>query len=418
MAKINSNYRKLSAGYLFQEIARRTKEFTETNPGIKIMKLGIGNTTESITPTILKGLHFGVEKLGKAETYSGYGDEQGDKCLREALVKHYEKKGIILDISEIFISDGAKPDTANIQSIFSLENIIAVQDPSYPVYVDTNVIAGRTNKFNEKKGQYDGIVYMPCVEENNFFPEIPNKKVDIIYLCFPNNPTGATATKEQLKKFVDYAIKNKAIIIFDAAYSAFISDSDLPKSIYEIEESKKCSIEINSFSKIAGFTGIRLGWTIVPKDLIVENSEFGELNNMWNRRQTTFFNGASNIAQEGGLVALTEQGQKECKILADYYMTNAKIIKQGLESIGLKVYGGENAPYLWIKIPNRMDSWDFFNKLLNETHVVGTPGSGFGPSGQGYFRLSAFGHRKDIEEAVESIKNNLTFNFELDKIEA
>ena len=407
MAKINLNYRKLSAGYLFQEIGRRTKEFTENNPGIKVMKLGIGNTTEPITPTVLSGLHFGVEKLGKIETYTGYGDEQGDKRLREALVKFYEKKGIVLDLTEIFISDGAKPDTANIQSIFGLENIVAVQDPSYPVYVDTNVIAGRTNEFNENKNQYDGIVYMPCNKENIFFPEIPNKKVDLIYLCFPNNPTGAVATKEQLKKFVDYARENKTIIIFDAAYSAFISDSNLPKSIYEIDGVKECSIEINSFSKIAGFTGIRLGWTIVPKDLITENSRPEELNFMWNRRQTTFFNGASNIAQEGGLAALTEQGQKECKILADYYITNAKIIKQGLEAIGLKVFGGDNAPYLWVQTPNKMDSWEFFDKLLKETCVVGTPGSGFGPSGQGYFRLSAFGHKKDIENAVESIKNNL-----------
>ena len=407
MAKINLNYRKLSAGYLFQEIGRRTKEFTENNPGIKVMKLGIGNTTEPITPTVLSGLHFGVEKLGKIETYTGYGDEQGDKRLREALVKFYEKKGIVLDLTEIFISDGAKPDTANIQSIFGLENIVAVQDPSYPVYVDTNVIAGRTNEFNENKNQYDGIVYMPCNKENIFFPEIPNKKVDLIYLCFPNNPTGAVATKKQLKKFVDYARKNKAIIVFDVAYSAFISDSNLPKSIYEIDGAKECSIEINSFSKIAGFTGIRLGWTIVPKDLITENSRPEELNFMWNRRQTTFFNGASNIAQEGGLAALTEQGQKECKILADYYITNAKIIKQGLEAIGLKVFGGDNAPYLWVQTPNKMDSWEFFDKLLKETCVVGTPGSGFGPSGQGYFRLSAFGHKKDIENAVESIKNNL-----------
>jgi len=407
MAKINLNYRKLSAGYLFQEIGRRTKEFTENNPGIKVMKLGIGNTTEPITPTVLSGLHFGVEKLGKIETYTGYGDEQGDKRLREALVKFYEKKGIVLDLTEIFISDGAKPDTANIQSIFGLENIVAVQDPSYPVYVDTNVIAGRTNEFNENKNQYDGIVYMSCNKENIFFPEIPNKKVDLIYLCFPNNPTGAVATKKQLKKFVDYARENKTIIIFDAAYSAFISDSNLPKSIYEIDGAKECSIEINSFSKIAGFTGIRLGWTIVPKDLITENSRPEELNFMWNRRQTTFFNGASNIAQEGGLAALTEQGQKEYKILADYYITNAKIIKQGLEAIGLKVFGGDNAPYLWVQTPNKMDSWEFFDKLLKETCVVGTPGSGFGPSGQGYFRLSAFGHKKDIENAVESIKNNL-----------
>lgn len=407
MAKINQNYRKLAGGYLFQEIVKRTNEFVKNNPEIKVMKLGIGNTTEPITPFVLKGLRDGVEKLGNVETYTGYGDEQGDKKLRETLIKYYSKKGINLDISEIFISDGAKSDSANIQSIFGLENIIAVQNPSYPVYIDTNVISGRSAEFDEEKKQYKGIVYMPCLGKNNFFPEIPKQKVDLIYLCFPNNPTGACATKEQLKKFVDFARENKAIIIFDAAYSAFISESNLPQSIYEIDGAKECAIEINSFSKIAGFTGIRLGWTIAPKELICENSEPRELNNFWNRRQTTFFNGASNIAQEGGLAALSDEGQKECQKLIDYYMENAKIIKQGLESIGLKVYGGINAPYLWIKTPNQMKSWDFFDKLLNEAKVIGTPGAGFGSCGENYFRLTAFGHKENIKEAMESIKNNL-----------
>lgn len=333
--------------------------------------------------------------------------EQGDKRLRNALAEFYKKRKVDIDALEIFISDGAKSDSANIQSIFGLDNIIAIQDPSYPVYVDTNVIAGRAGDFNFEKKQYQKIVYMPCSEKNNFFPEIPNKKVDIIYLCFPNNPTGACATKEQLKKFVDYAIKNKSIIIFDSAYSAFISNSELSKSIYEINGAKQCAIEINSFSKIAGFTGVRLGWTIVPKELICEDSNLEELNNLWNRRQTTFFNGASNIVQEGGLVALSDEGQKECQMLADYYMDNAKIIKQGLESMKLKVYGGENAPYVWVETPNKMDSWDFFDKMLSEANVVITPGVGFGPSGQGYFRLSAFGHKENIIKAVKSIKNNL-----------
>ncbi|MFH0755390.1 MAG: LL-diaminopimelate aminotransferase [bacterium] len=407
MAKINQNYKKLAGGYLFPEITKRTKKFLEDNPGVEIMRLGIGNTTEPIGTVVLEGFRQAIEKLGKVETYTGYGDEQGDKRLRDALVGYYNKRGINLDSSEIFISDGAKSDCGNIQSIFSLDNIIAIQDPSYPVYVDTNVIAGRTGNFNQEKGQYQGIVYMSCNEENNFFPEIPNEKVDIIYLCFPNNPTGAVATKKQLKKFVDYAKKNKAIIIFDAAYSAFISDKNFPASIYEIEGAMECAIEINSFSKSAGFTGIRLGWAVVPKQVITENSDFGELNNLWNRRQTTFFNGASNIVQEGGLAVLTKQGQKECQKVIDYYMENAKIIKQGLESIGLKVYGGENAPYVWMKIPQNMKSWDFFDKLMNETKVIGTPGAGFGPAGEGYFRLSAFGHRENIKKAVESIKNNL-----------
>ncbi len=405
--KLNQNYKKLSAGYLFPEIAKRTNDFLKQNPNAKIMKLGIGNTTEPLTPTIVAGLKKGVENLSNEETYSGYGDEQGNKELRQALVKYYKKNNIDLEIDEVFVSDGAKSDSANIQSIFSKDAIVAMQDPSYPVYVDTNVIAGRTGQYNEEKQQYDGIVYMPCTEENNFFPELPKTKVDLIYLCSPNNPTGAVATKEQLKEFVNYAIENKAVIIFDAAYSEYISDKNLPKSIYEIEGAKKCAIEINSFSKNAGFTGVRLGWTVVPKELTVENSEFGEVNKLWNARQTRFFNGASNIVQEGGIAALSENGQKECRELVEYYMENAKIIKNGLEEIGLTVYGGNNAPYIWIKLPNNISSWDFFDKLLSEANVVGTPGIGFGPAGEGFFRLSAFGHKKDIIEAVESIKNNL-----------
>ena len=407
MAKINSNYDRLVAGYLFPEIARRTKAFLEANPGIKIMRLGIGDTTKPITPSILKGLNYGVERLGHVETYRGYGDEQGDIRLKASLVKYYSNIGVNIYSSEIFISDGAKPDCANIQSIFSLENVVAIQDPAYPVYVDTNVIAGRTGQFNKEEGQYEGLVYMPCTEENNFFPDVPSRQIDLIYLCSPNNPTGAVATREQLKNFIDYARGIKAIIIFDAAYSFFILNHDLPKSIYEIDGAKECSIEINSFSKIAGFTGVRLGWTFVPKDIICENSDLGKINTIWNRRQCTFFNGASNIAQEGGLAALTEEGQEECKELVDYYMENARIIREGLKSIWLVVYGGENAPYIWMKTPNNMRSWEFFDKLLNETHVVGTPGIGFGARGEGYFRLSAFGHRENIKEAIESIKNNL-----------
>ncbi len=407
MATINENYNKLGAGYLFPEIARRTRAFIEANPDAEVMKLGIGDTTEPLAPSVIKGLHKKIKELSEVETYSGYGDEQGDAGLREAIAKQYSKRGVSLDTKDIFISDGAKTDSANIQSIFDLENIVAVQDPSYPVYVDSNVIAGRTGSFNKDRGQYNGIVYMPCTEDNEFFPELPERKVDLIYICSPNNPTGAVATKDQLKRFVDYACENKSVIIFDAAYSAFISDPQLPRSIYEVDGAKECSIEINSFSKYAGFTGVRLGWTVVPQELVAENAEPGKINSLWNRRQCTFFNGASNIAQAGGLAALTEEGQKECQKLVDYYMENARIIKEGIESLGIKAFGGENAPYIWMKTPNGMKSWDFFDKLLNEAHVVGTPGAGFGPSGEGFFRLSAFGHREDIEKAVDSIKRNL-----------
>jgi len=407
MATINENYDKLAAGYLFPEIARRTNEFLEKHPDVEVMKLGIGNTTEPLTSTVIEGLHEGVDKLASVDTYTGYGDEQGDARLRKAITKLYTTVGVTIDPSEVFVSDGAKPDSGNIQSIFGLDNIVAVQDPAYPVYVDTNVIAGRTGEFDKERGLYRGIVYMPCIEENGFFPEVPEGKVDLIYLCNPNNPTGAAATKEQLGKFVDYAREHKAVIIFDAAYSAFISNPVLPRSIYQVEGAKQCAIEINSFSKIAGFTGVRLGLTIVPKDLVTEDAGPEKVNLLWNRRQSTFFNGASNIAQEGGLAALTKEGYRECEGLVNFYMENAGIIKDGVESIGLQAYGGENAPYVWLKTPGKMKSWDFFDKLLGEAHVVGTPGSGFGSSGEGYFRLSPFGHRENVEKAVDSIKTNL-----------
>lgn len=395
MAKLNSNYDKLGASYLFSEIAKRTHDFAAKNPKVKVLKLGIGNTTEPLGPTVVKGLKQAVAKLSKTGTYSGYGDEQGNKQLREELAKWYKEVGVKLESEEIFISDGAKPDTANIESIFSKNDKVAICDPVYPVYRDSNIIAGRK------------IIYLKCTEKNGFFPELPKEKADLIYICSPNNPTGAVASRAQLQTFVNYALKNKAIIIFDAAYSFFIKDPKLPKSIYQIPGAKKCAVEISSFSKFAGFTGVRLGWTVVPKSLVCQGAKPGEVNSVWNRRQTTMFNGASNIAQEGGLAALSPAGQKECQKTVDYYLKNAKVIKQTLEKLGLTVYGGENAPYIWLKTPNKMKSWDFFDKLLNETHVIGTPGSGFGKQGEGYFRLSAFGHARDIQEAVESIKNNL-----------
>lgn len=405
MARINANYDKLQAGYLFPEIAKRTRAFLAAHPGAQVMRLGIGNTTEPLTPALIAGLHRGVDKLADVKTYTGYGDEQGNTDLREALAKRYTEYGVSLDPDEFFVSDGAKPDSANIQSIFGLDNVIAVQDPAYPVYVDSNVIAGRTGAV--KGSQYAGLVYMPCTEANGFFPELPKGKVDLIYLCSPNNPTGAVATREQLKLFVDYALKHKAVIIYDAAYASFIADPELPRTIFEVEGAKSCALEINSFSKEAGFTGVRLGWAVVPKDLVCEDGEPGKLNRLWLRRQTTMFNGASNIVQDGGVAILSERGQKECREIIAYYMNNARVIREGLESIGIKVFGGVNAPYLWMKTPNGLPSWDFFDKLLSEAHVVGTPGSGFGPAGEGYFRLSAFGHAEDIQRAVASIKSNL-----------
>ncbi len=407
MARINQNFNKLVSGYLFPEIARRTQAFAASNPGVEVMRLGIGDTTEPLTPAVLSALQRGVGKLGSAETYTGYGDScsEGSLELREALSTQYRKLGARVDPDEIFVSDGAKSDSANIQSIFSLDNVVAVQDPSYPVYVDSNVMAGRTGRYVED--QYEGLVYMSCTEENGFFPELPERKVDLIYICSPNNPTGAVATREALERLVAFARAHLAVILFDAAYAPYISDPNLPKSIYEIPGAKHCAIEVNSFSKIAGFTGVRLGWSVVPADLVAEDAEPGKLRSMWARRQNTAFNGASNIVQEGGLGVLTEAGQRECRALASYYMENARLIRQALEALDFEVFGGRHAPYVWMRTPRDMSSWAFFDKLLSEAHVVGTPGSGFGPGGEGYFRLSAFGHREDVERAVTCIQANL-----------
>jgi len=405
MAKINENYQKLQAGYLFPEIARRTRAFIEQNPGVELAKLGIGDTTQPLSPIVIKSLLKAVSDLGDAKTYTGYGIEQGNPSLRQALADYYERLGVSIEADEVFVSDGAKPDSANIQSIFAADSVIAIQDPVYPVYVDSAVIGGKTSGY--QAGRYKGLVYMDCTEENDFFPDVPDRKVDLIYLCSPNNPTGAVATHEQLKTFVDYAHAYDAVIIFDAAYSAFISDDSLPRSIYEIEGAETCAIEINSFSKLAGFTGVRLGWTIVPHKLSVEGTHPGEVQALWNRRQSTMFNGASNVVQPAGMAVLSKQGLKEAQQLIDYYMANAKIIRNGLNDVGITTFGGVNAPYIWAKTPNSMDSWEFFDKLMNQAHVVGTPGAGFGSQGEGYFRLSAFGHRENVEEAIKSIKRNL-----------
>lgn len=405
MAKINTNYRKLQAGYLFPEIARRTAKFQSENPEADIIRLGIGDTTLPITDSVKAAMKSFIDKLSVKEAYSGYGAEQGSQDLRSALASHYKSYGVEIDAAEIFVSDGAKSDSSNIQSIFASDSVIAVQDPVYPVYVDSAVIGGLAGEFENEI--YNRLVYMPCNEANGFFPDLPKQKVDIIYLCSPNNPTGAVATHDQLKTFVDYAILHKAVIIFDAAYAAFIKDDSLPHSIYEVEGAKTCAIEINSFSKWAGFTGIRLGWTVVPRELLSENSDLGEFNKVWNRRQSTMFNGASNIAQAGGVAVLSKAGLAESQKLIDYYMNNARVIKQGLSEAGFEVYGGENAPYVWLKLPEGESSWQFFDQLLEKTKVVGTPGSGFGDGGEGYFRLSAFGDADLTKQAVQRIKENL-----------
>ncbi|VVB75661.1 LL-diaminopimelate aminotransferase [uncultured archaeon] len=409
MAKINSNYNKLAAGYLFPEISKRVKIFLDKNPGVSVIRLGIGNTTEPLVPGVVSALHSAVDKLADSKTYSGYGDDLATYAIpnfREAIVDYYKRMNVSIENEEVFVSDGAKSDLGNLLSIFSNDSIVAVQDPTYPAYVDASVISGLTGTSNGQ--QYAKVIYMPCNEKNNFFPEPPKAKADLIFLCSPNNPTGAVASRAQLKAFVEYARKNKAVIIFDAAYNWYVSDSALPKSIYEIEGASECAIEVNSFSKYAGFTGVRLGWSIIPKKLMVDGSEAGKVNSIWNRRQCTLFNGASNIVQAGGLFALSPQGVKENLGLVNYYLENAKIIRRGLEEKGLKVVsGGTNAPYIWVRTPKGMKSWDFFDKILSEANVVVTPGSGFGPSGEGYFRVSAFGHRENVIKAVESIRNKL-----------
>lgn len=408
MAKVNEDFLALSSGYLFPEIARRTRAWQEKNPGVEVLRLGIGNTTEALTPYIVSKMKEKLDLLSDRNTYSGYGDEQGDTPLREALRDMYKREyGVSLEATEFFVSDGAKADAANIQQIFSRDSIVAVQDPAYPVYVDSNVAGGRSEGYSEAIMGYKGLVYMPSNAENGFVAEPPKCHVDLMYLCFPNNPTGAVATKEELKAFVDYALREKAIIIFDAAYADYIREEGYPRTIYEIEGAEKCAIEINSFSKNAGFTGVRLGWTIVPHGLEAENAEKGTIYRLWNRRQCTYFNGASNVAQAGGIAALSEEGKRECKGLVDYYLGNAKIIKSGLESAGLECFGGVNSPYVWAKCPNGMSSWEFFDFLLDKAHVVVTPGSGFGASGEGYVRVSSYGHRENVEKAVKSIVENL-----------
>jgi len=406
MARINDNYFKLKAGYLFPEIARRVNMFAESNPDAAIIRLGIGDVTQPLAPTIIKAFHQGVEDMASAATFHGYGPEQGYGWLSELIAeKAYSPLGVSLKPGEIFISDGSKCDSANILDIFDMSNKVAICDPVYPVYNDTNVMVGRSGEA-DAKGYYEGIVYMPCTAENNFSPACPKEKVDLNYLCYPNNPTGTVATKQQLKGWVEYALANEAIILFDAAYEAFITETDIPHSIYEIEGAKKCAIEFRSFSKTAGFTGVRCGLTVVPEELTArtEDGEAKQLNPLWNRRQCTKFNGVSYPVQRAAAAVYSNEGWAQIKETIDFYLANATIIREGLEEAGIACYGGVNAPYIWLRTPDNIGSWDFFDKLLQECHVVGTPGSGFGPSGEGYFRLSAFGSRENVEEAVQRIR--------------
>jgi len=405
MATINDNYLKLKAGYLFPEIARRVNAYAEANPEAKIIRLGIGDVTEPLPEACRTAMIKAVEEMGDRTTFKGYGPEQGYAWLREKIAAHdFQARGCDIGSDEIFISDGSKCDTGNILDIFGNNNTIAVTDPVYPVYVDTNVMAGNTGFANDK-GEFDGLVYLPITAQNNFTAELPREKVDLIYLCFPNNPTGATATKEHLKAWVDYAKAHGSIIFFDAAYEAFITDPDLPHSIYEIEGARDCAIEFRSFSKNAGFTGTRCALTVVPKTLMAKAADGSdvELWKLWNRRQSTKFNGVSYIVQRAAEAVYSEDGQAQIKALVSFYMENAKIIREQLTAAGLAVYGGVNAPYVWVKTPNSLSSWDFFDKLLHTCNVVGTPGSGFGAAGEGYFRISAFNSRENVEEAMQRI---------------
>lgn len=402
MFKINDNYLKLPGSYLFSTIAKKVAAYSEANPDKSIIRLGIGDVTQPLAPAIIDSLHGAVDEMSRAETFRGYAPDLGYEFLRAAIAKNdYADRGCDIAADEIFVSDGAKCDSGNIQEIFSVDNKIAVCDPVYPVYVDTNVMAGRTGTYDAKTETWSDVIYMPCTAENGFVPELPKETPDIIYLCFPNNPTGTTITKDQLQVWVDYANRAGAVIIFDAAYEAYISEKNVPHSIYECEGARTCAIELRSFSKNAGFTGTRLGFTVIPKDL-----KCGDvmLHSLWARRHGTKYNGAPYIIQRAGEAVYSEAGKAQLKEQIAYYMKNAKTILEGLQAAGYTVFGGVNAPYIWLKTPDQMSSWEFFDHLLEKANVVGTPGSGFGPSGEGYFRLTAFGSYENTLAAIERIR--------------
>ena len=401
MLKINEDYLKLRGSYLFSDIAKKVKAFSEANPDKKIIRLGIGDVTLPLASAVTDALHKAVDEMGSKDTFKGYAPDLGYDFLRNTIVKKvYEPLGCKIESDEIFVSDGAKSDSGNIQEIFARDNVIAVCDPVYPVYVDSNVMAGRTGSFDEINGQWSDVLYMPCTAENNFSPEIPDKEADVIYLCFPNNPTGEVITKDELQKWVDHANHTGAVIIYDAAYEAYISEDNIPHSIYECEGATACAIELRSFSKNAGFTGLRLGYTVVPKELVRGGTK---LNALWARRHGTKYNGAPYIVQRAGEAVYSDIGQVQIKEQIAYYKKNATYIYESLKNLGYEVYGAVNSPYIWLKTPDKMTSWEFFDMLLNKAAVVGTPGVGFGPHGEGYFRLTAFGDHEATKEAVERI---------------
>lgn len=403
MFQINENYLKLPGSYLFSNIAKKVAAYKEANPNKDVISLGIGDVTQPLVPAIIKALHSAVDEMAAAETFRGYAPDLGYEFLRNAIAENdYKARGCNISADEIFVSDGAKCDSGNIQEIFATDSKIAVCDPVYPVYVDTNVMAGRTGTYDKNTETWSDVIYMPCTAENGFAPELPKGKTpDIIYLCFPNNPTGSTITKSQLQEWVDYANKNGAVIIYDAAYEAYISESDVPHSIYECEGARTCAIELRSFSKNAGFTGVRLGFTVIPKELKAGETS---LHALWARRHGTKYNGAPYIIQRAGEAVYSEEGKAQLKDQVGYYMNNAKVIKEGLANAGFTVFGGVNAPYIWLKTPDKMNSWEFFDYLLENGNIVGTPGSGFGPSGEGYFRLTAFGSHENTLKAMERIQ--------------
>lgn len=407
MIRINENFLKLQDSYLFSTIAKKVAEFQKENPSAKIIKLGIGDVTRPIANSVITAMEKAVEEMGNSETFRGYGPEQGYDFLRNKIVEvDYQKLGVDISPDEVFISDGAKCDCGNIVDIFSINNKVAITDPVYPVYLDTNIMSGRTGNYNSETGKYDKIIYIPATAENDFIPELPEEIPDMIYLCYPNNPTGTTLSKEELTKWVAYAKEHGSIILFDAAYEAFITEENVPHSIYEIEGAKEVAIEFRSFSKTAGFTGLRCAYAVVPKVLVgyTENGKEVSIHSLWNRRHGTKFNGVSYPIQRAAEAVYSEEGQKEIKENIQYYLTNAKTIKEGLQEAGFTVFGGVNSPYVWLKVPDGMTSWEFFDTLLKKANVVGTPGVGFGPSGEGYFRLTGFGTKENTIEAIERIK--------------
>ncbi len=410
MTQINDHYLKLKAGYLFPEIARRVGAFAERHPNANLIKLGIGDVTEPLPPVVTQAMHRAVDEMADVTTFRGYGPEQGYPFLRQRIVEHdYRARGCNVAVDEVFVSDGSKCDTAHILDVLGPTNKVAVIDPVYPVYVDTNVMAGHTGPADER-GQYEGLTYLPATAANGFTPELPSEKVDVIYLCYPNNPTGAVATKTDLARWVEYAKTHGALILFDAAYEAFITDPSIPHSIYEIDGAREVAIEFRSFSKNAGFTGTRCAYTVVPHAVKGTDSTGAPvaLHRLWNRHRSTKFNGVSYIVQRGAEAVYSDTGRKQTSELVAFYMTNAQLIRQTLSSIGFEVHGGVNAPYVWLKTPDQLSSWDFFDQLLEQTHIVGTPGSGFGASGEGYFRLSAFNHRAQVQEAMQRLSDSFS----------